>query len=257
MPKSHPWTKPQLILALNLYLKLPFGKLHSKTPEIIHLANLIGRTPGAVAMRLTNFASVDPYHQKRGIKGLEGGYKQVKPIWDEFEEDREQFIFESEKLLASYENRPLESKYKDSLKNISGILGETRLSQVKTRVNQRVFRELVLANYENRCAVSGINISKLLIASHIIPWAENAKERLNPENGICLSPLYDKAFDDGFMGIDNKYKILISKRFEKEIDGTCFEKFFKPYMGAGINLPKKYLPGKEFLEEHLEKKFLN
>src|SRR5690348_18234733 len=78
------WTKDELILALNLYLKLPFGKLHSGTPEIIHLANLLDRTPGSIAMRLNNFASVDPYHQQRGIGGLPGGKKQVEPIWNEF-----------------------------------------------------------------------------------------------------------------------------------------------------------------------------
>ena len=64
------WSRDELILTLNLYLKLPFGKLHSGTPEIIHLANLMGRTAGA--MRLNNFASVDPYHQRRGIVGLRG-----------------------------------------------------------------------------------------------------------------------------------------------------------------------------------------
>jgi putative restriction endonuclease len=56
------WTREELILALNLYLKLPFGKLHSGNPEIIHLAYLLGRTPGSIAMRLNNFASVDPFH---------------------------------------------------------------------------------------------------------------------------------------------------------------------------------------------------
>jgi putative restriction endonuclease len=75
------WTRDELILALNLYLKLPFGKLHSRTPEIVHLAKIIGRTANSVAMRLNNFASVDPFHQKRGIKGLEGGKKQVNEFW--------------------------------------------------------------------------------------------------------------------------------------------------------------------------------
>ena len=74
------WTRDELILTLNLYLKLPFGKLHSRTPEIIHLANLFGRNANSVAMRLNNFASVDPYHQQRGIGGLPGGRKQVEPI---------------------------------------------------------------------------------------------------------------------------------------------------------------------------------
>ena len=72
-PGQRLWTKDELILALNLYLKLPFGKLHSRTPEIIHLANLTGRNANAMAMRLNNFASVDPYHKQRGIGGLPGG----------------------------------------------------------------------------------------------------------------------------------------------------------------------------------------
>ncbi len=90
------WTREELILALNLYLKLPYGKLHSRTPEIIQLANIIGRTPGAVAMRLNNFAHVDPYHQQRGVIGLANGKRQVEPIWNEFinnHSERAQFRF--------------------------------------------------------------------------------------------------------------------------------------------------------------------
>jgi len=76
MAERKPWTRNELIIALNLYLKLPFGKLHSRTPEIIHLASLIGRTEGSIAMRLNNFASVDPFHKERRIGGLPGGRKQ-------------------------------------------------------------------------------------------------------------------------------------------------------------------------------------
>jgi len=65
--KRRNWTREELILALNLYLKLPFGKMHSRTPEVIHLAKIIDRTPSSIAMRLVNFASVDPYHQNRGM----------------------------------------------------------------------------------------------------------------------------------------------------------------------------------------------
>lgn len=81
MPKNL-WTRNELIAALNLYLKLPYGQLDSKTKEVIELANIIGRTPGSVAMRLNNFAHVDPYHQQRGIIGLANGRRQVEPIWE-------------------------------------------------------------------------------------------------------------------------------------------------------------------------------
>ncbi len=92
--------------------------------------------------------------------------------------------------------------------NLKGLSRET---VIKQRVNQNVFRNMVLNNYDFRCAITGINVPELPIASHIIPWAENEENRLNPENGICLSPLYDKAFDKGFIGISPEYRVLISK----------------------------------------------
>ena len=167
------WSRDELILALNLYLKLPFGKLHHNTPEIIYLSQLINRTANAVAMRLSNFASVDPYHKERGIKGLTGGVKQVEPIWNEFIDHKEDLLFESEKLLAKLEERTLESKFADLLSGIENLKGKTKIREVKTRVNQNAFRQIVLANYSGKCAITGIDIPDLLIASHIIPWSVN------------------------------------------------------------------------------------
>src|SRR5687768_10143487 len=167
------WTRDEFILALNLYLKLPFGKLHSGTPEIIHLANLIGRNTNSVAMRLNNFASVDPYHQQRGIGGLPGGRKQVEPIWNEFINNKEDLLFESERILAEKEKISIEDKFAETLKGTEHLKGEYKLREVKTRVNQNVFRQIVLANYDNKCAITGIDIPDLLVASHIIPWSKN------------------------------------------------------------------------------------
>lgn len=86
------WTREELILAFNLYFQIPFGKMHTSNPKIIYLANLMGRTPSSITLRLVNFASVDPYHRNRGVKGMDGGAKVVKPIWDEFNENREKLI---------------------------------------------------------------------------------------------------------------------------------------------------------------------
>ena len=58
--KSNNWTREQLLVAFNLYCQLPFGKLHSRNPDIIRLAEMIGRNPGALAMKLVNIASLDP-----------------------------------------------------------------------------------------------------------------------------------------------------------------------------------------------------
>ena len=221
--KRRNWVREELILALNLYLKLPFGKMHSKTPEVIHLANIIDRTPSSIAMRLVNFASVDPYHQKRGIKGLSGGKNQVEPIWKEFITNKDDLIFESEKILANRESISIENKFAELLSGTKELKGEYKLREVKTRINQNVFRQIVLSNYSSKCAISAIDIPELLVASHIIPWSKNKKERLNPENGICLSSLYDKAFDKGLIGLNFDYLVLISPSLKRNITKPYFE----------------------------------
>jgi len=252
MAERNLWTKEELILAFNLYLKLPFGKMHSRTPEIVELANLIGRTSNSIAIRLTNFAACDPYHQNRGVKGMEGGRKQCQPIWDEFALNKEALIFESERILAEKENQTIESKFNDILLDLKDLKGEVKLREVKTRVNQNVFRQIVLANYSSKCAITGIDIPELLFASHIIPWSENQKERLNPENGICLSALYDKAFDKGFIGINERFELLISNDLKKKSKQDYYSKHFSILENEKINLPQRYFPNKEFIQFHLD-----
>ena len=67
------WSRNEFILALNLYYKLPFGKLHTRTKEVQELAALIGRSVNSVAIRLTNFAACDPYIINSGRKGMSAG----------------------------------------------------------------------------------------------------------------------------------------------------------------------------------------
>jgi len=188
--RNENWTREELVLALNLYFKLPFGKLHTGTHDIQELALIIGRTVNSVAMRLNNFASLDPYHFNRGIGGLKNVSKDCTRVWNEFIKNREELIFEAESILAEREHKTIEVKYRNIIDDIPIMVGEERLSLIKTRVNQSVFRQFVLANYNYSCAISGINATDLLVASHIIPWAVNVKERLNPENGLCLSAIH-------------------------------------------------------------------
>lgn len=244
------WSREELILALNLYLKIPFGKIHHSNPQINKLSRIIGRSSSAVSMRLSNFASVDPFHQRRGIKGLTGGIKQVQPIWDEFISNKEELLFESERILAEFEKQTLESKYAKILEGIEHLKGETKLREVKTRVNQNAFHDIVLANYTGKCAITGIDITEVLIASHIIPWAENKDERLNPANGICLCTHFDKSFDKGLITFDENYKLVIGARLHDYTSRSYFNDWFKNYEGRALNLPQKYMPLQEFLEWH-------
>ncbi|WP_230492614.1 hypothetical protein [Martelella alba] len=75
MAVSQPWTRDPLLVAFTLYSQLPFGKLHSRNPEIIRFAALINRTPSALAMKLVNLASLDPFIIESGRTGLRGASK--------------------------------------------------------------------------------------------------------------------------------------------------------------------------------------
>jgi putative restriction endonuclease len=249
------WTREELILVFNLYLKLPFGKMHTRTPEIIEMADLTGRSVNSIAIRLTNFAACDPYHQNRGVKGMVGGIKQCQPIWDEFFWNKELLIFESENILAKKENLTIESKFDEILFDIKDLKGETKLREVKTRVNQNVFRQIVVANYSNKCAITGIDLPELLFASHIIPWSKNEEERLNPENGICLSALYDKAFDKGLIAVNENYHILISDKLKKKKEADYYGKYFASIENRLLISPQRYFPKKEFIQYHLDEIF--
>lgn len=109
---------------------------------------------------------------------------------------------------------------------------------------------MILVNYDNKCAVSGLNLPELLVASHIIPWAENEKERLNPENGICLSSLYDSAFDQGLISFDDDYKMIVSTRLKTHTGDGFYQQFFVPYIGKPLHEAQDYMPRKQFLEWH-------
>lgn len=93
---------------MNLYCRIPFGRQHSHAPEIIDLAQVLGRTPGSVAMKLNNLTSLDPEEQARGIKGLPGASKLDRQIWDDFHKNWEEMAAESELLWRKiFQNQDL------------------------------------------------------------------------------------------------------------------------------------------------------
>ncbi|WP_067034598.1 HNH endonuclease [Allomuricauda sp. CP2A] len=247
------WTRDELILAINLYCKLPFGRLHRTNPQVIHLAELIGRTPSSIAYKLVNFASLDPSLQARGIKGASNSSNLDKAIWDEFYDNWEELPFESEKLLSKFENKSIEELNNIDIKSLPK--GKERERVVKVRVNQSFFRSSILASYNSTCCITGINQSQLLVAGHIKPWSQDEQNRLNPRNGIAINALHDKAFENGLITITPDYKIKISDVLLKSKKTDSLEKYFFQYENKDIVLPSKFLPDIEFLKYHNENRF--
>jgi predicted restriction endonuclease len=258
------WNRTELLLAMNLYCRIPFGRQHSHAPEIIELAEILGRTPGSVAMKLNNLTSLDPEEQARGIKGLLGASRLDRQIWDEFEHNKEEIAAESEllwrklvdkndihlpseKLTESTDEKPSFSE------DINLPKGPTEVvRKQKVRLAQGFFRRTVLAVYLEKCCISDIPIPQLLIASHILPWADFPNERINPCNGLCLSRLHDAAFDEGLITFDEDYRLVLSQRIKDYFPNESLQKNFSYYEGKPLRMPEKFLPNINFISHHQE-----
>lgn len=259
------WTREHLLIALNLYCKLPFGQFHDTNPLVVEVAKKMGRSAGSLEMMLNNFASVDPVQQARGIRGLSGITKKAEAQWYEYFENLPTLGPESEQLLHDLFTA-------DDSKEVSLLAGDKAefapskapdgptesIANRKVRRGQNFFRDTVLSAYGVRCCISGINVPRLLIASHIKPWGNFPEVRLEPRNGLCLSTLHDAAFDSGLITLDKKLNVVLSKRLKKFFPQPALEQSFVPFEGQSIHLPNKLAePSQDFLSYHREEIFQN
>lgn len=247
------WTREELIVAFNLYCKIPFGRIHLRNPLVIGLAKAIGRTPSAVSWKLANFARLDPTLQKRNIAGATHGARGEVEIWNEFSNDWDRLAFESERLLDQLTGRTPEF-IEEGRQFPEGM---TREALIRTRVNQGFFRAAVLAAYGARCCITGLSIPQLLTASHIVPWSIDAKNRTNPRNGLCLNSLHDRAFDCGLLTVTPELKVKFSPRITKKRPDEFTKGFLLRYEGAPISPPHHFAPNVDFLRYHNERIFLS
>ena len=239
------WTREEEIIVLDLYCKIPFKSSSKNNPKVIKIANLIGRTPSAVNMKIGNFGSFDNRLKEQGIVGLSNASKLDKKIFYEFNGKWDELAYESKKLIAKYNGEQILDNYKD-IPN-----GYEKETLIKQRVHQQFFRQAVLASYNGACCITGLSNPELLVASHIKPWKDStSNEKTDPKNGLCLNSLYDKAFYRGFITISDKYEIIVSNKIRDICNGESVDKFFNVLKGHKINLPEKFLPQKEYLQYH-------
>lgn len=113
----------------------------------------------------------------------------------------------------------------------------------RSRDGQGKYREALLEQCRF-CPFTMISDERLLIASHIKPWAaSNDKEKIDPYNGYILSPMYDKLFDRGFITFTRDRHVILSE-------------FISPYTWKQIGLKNddfiKALPMDENRIKYLE-----
>ena len=259
MPSGRIWTRDELLAACNLYFTLPFGHMHSRNPTIIEMAKALGRTPSSVAMKLVNFASLDPAHKARGVSGLRGTSRNDREVWEEFRSQWDSAVAESELAFDRLVPRgkptakDRQSRFQLPRKPHSGPT-ETEAT-VHIRAAQSFFRKAVLAAYGARCCVTGNPVPQLLTASHILPWADFPEQRANPQNGLCLAAHFDRAFDQGLVTFNEGLRLELSPRLRRWLPDTALEREFLSMELSPLRVPERFPPDKDFLGFHRENIF--
>lgn len=251
---ANEWTKEETIVAFNVYCKIPFKNSNKNNSIIIKYAKILGRTPSALSMKIGNLGRLDPNLRAKGIVGLGHGSKLEEIVWNEFAENPEKFAYESEMLIAKFQNKKIEETCEIDFTSFSQ---ETeRIAVVRQRVNQSFFRNVILSSYNFCCCISGVKIQSVLEACHIIDWAKDEKQRLNPTNGLCLNSFFHKSYDENLIAITPDYEVKISKKLLESIENENFKTYLKEIHNSKIKLPDRFLPNKEFLDAHY-KEFKN
>ena len=245
--KARNWTRDELLACFNLYCRIPFGKLHQGNSEIISAASSLGRTPSAVAMKLVNFASFDPLHRARNVKGLSNVSRQDRALWDEFQVDSNGIAEQSEDAFE----RLIANKDVATADDVRIPEGPTEAIYTRPmRLVQSFFRRAVMSSYRYKCSFCRLPISALLSASHIIPWSVSVELRADPRNGLCLCSLHDRAFDRGLIAIDSDLCLILSPRLRHKSPTAVHKIALLDLEGARIELPQRFPPKEECLEHH-------
>lgn len=203
-------------------------------------------------MKLSNFASFDPAHKKRNVKGLSNASNLDREIWEEFEATPNKVAEESEEEFNRL-SPPGESPAEPELRLPQGPT-EKDLTRAM-RLVQSFFSRSVLASYGFKCSFCGLEVRSLLNASHIIPWKVSVGLRADPRNGFCLCVLHDRAFDRGLISVDADSRLLISKRLKKINPVPLHRVGLLDLEGQRISLPGRFLPNASSLEYHRKSVF--
>lgn len=207
-------------------------------------------------MKCVNFASLDPAIRNNGRSGLSNASRLDREVWAEFHADWERLAVECAQLYRHLERTHGErsaphEESDDTRFNLEDYSGETRKAIATLRVKQTFFRRAVLSSYRGQCCISGVSEARLLVASHIVPWREDKTNRLNPSNGLCLSAIHDKAFDNHLFSLTDDHRIVLSKRLEQTKD-AFLRYVFWPTRDQQITLPERFQPELAFVRSHRE-----
>ncbi len=243
------WIREELILAFELYCRIPFQRTKATDPRVKELATLLHRTPASVARKLGNFGAFDPQLAARSISGLTHGSKLDKAVWDEFHADWSGLVVRAHDLRRTRGSRGSEA---EPVVLPSGP--SERVVTVKQRLHQAFFRDAVVSGYNGRCCVTGLPLAECLVAGHIVPWSVDEQRRADPTNGVCMSATFDRLFDCGLITIEDDLTLRVSGRVRKLKDQAATD-LIAARDGQRIIPPARFYHDPECLRWHREHVF--
>lgn len=254
-----PWTEAEDTIALFVYTLLPSGKWSKDNPTIKEYAALINRTPSALVFKLGNLRSLDNSHESKGLVNIS---KMDRQVWYQYLNKPYDLVVAYEESLRLFTDDVFQAAdsgillpfgQKEKQQNIQQdrqkYAEEDSYSWSLRRKGQYAFRLALLSNYTFQCCLSGITTTDMLLASHIVPWSKDENNRLNPQNGLLLNALLDRAFDKGLITFSPlTYQTIIAER----IKDPPLVHYLSQFKGKKIKLPNnpQRWPKKEFLEYH-------
>lgn len=125
--------------------------------------------------------------------------------------------------------------------------------EVKQRLHQHTFRELVLDAYQEHCTICKLKHRELLDAAHIIPDSNHEGYPI-VQNGLSLCKIHHAAFDSNIIGISPDYIVHVREDILAEVDGPMLKYGIQSTNKNKIILPrsKNSHPDRERLEKRFE-----
>jgi hypothetical protein len=207
-----------------------------------------------VALKLVNFASLDPELRGRGVGGMGNTSAADRDIWAEFY-CRWDVLADNAIVIE-----PLMITERSPRKRSASTVAPSGPTEVTRETLQRrgqsFFRAAVLAAHDGKCCITGITNEALLRASHIVPWSHDPALRLDPRNGLCLNALHDAAFDRGLITLTERFELNVSRRLEGDVPASIYKEMFESRAGATISMPERFKPSAEMLEFHRREVFV-
>jgi putative restriction endonuclease len=248
------WTHQQVLAAFYLYLQIKPSEMLPISPDVSTLALSLKKPARNVAAKLRAFAQLDPVIAQEKSRAIDNISPMDVAVWNEFQNNWTDTAIKAgeafETVVVNYDSAASIGLASAADAAYLYQAGETREAIVQVRKNQHIFRKAILNSYGSACCITGINNEKLLVASHIVPWAQDVQNRLNPLNGLCLSALHDRAYDQGLITVLPDYTVRVGPALHKEAGNSFLSDALLRFHGQGITLPGRFHPSPEFLKWH-------